>query len=403
MATKNFTQFNTASPLTTSDYIVGYNAAGTAEIKTQIQSIVNLVGDSDQQTLSFNEGNKSLSISSGNTVSLSALVDSSIDTGVRALTSNWEGTYTTVQTNSASWGIDSTVDTGVRELTGNWQSTYTTVQSNSSTWSNGLPSTGGTITGNLVVTQNLTADKVALADSYLDIGTLTNTVSTLYMSINGQLYGIPLIKLPLVPASADDNAAAAAYDDGLGNGDNGGSGFGAWEVTSDVGSGGYAGTYVSSSTDQGFGDINTSGEAFGLYAGGIGSGAYVECIRPLLSPLTVGNALSATIATAYRSGEKGVSLFDQADEELYAFTVAGDEYKINDTNLGWSYSQTSVFNLVAKQIDVNTINVTLTRGSDVDSRNVTGVVAKISFFNNGTNSGDLENLRFNSLKAYPYQ
>lgn len=43
MATKNFTQFNTATPLTTSDYVVGYNAAGTAEIKTQVQNIVNLV------------------------------------------------------------------------------------------------------------------------------------------------------------------------------------------------------------------------------------------------------------------------------------------------------------------------------------------------------------------------
>lgn len=42
MATKNFTQFNTATPLTTSDFIVGYNAAGTAEIKTRVQDIFNL-------------------------------------------------------------------------------------------------------------------------------------------------------------------------------------------------------------------------------------------------------------------------------------------------------------------------------------------------------------------------
>lgn len=75
MATKNFTQFNTASPITTSDYIVGYNAAGTAEIKTQVQSILNLKSDSDSQTLSFNETNNNLTISSGNTVSLSSLPD----------------------------------------------------------------------------------------------------------------------------------------------------------------------------------------------------------------------------------------------------------------------------------------------------------------------------------------
>lgn len=42
MATKNFTQFSTATPLTTGDYIVGYNAAGTAELKTRVQDIFNL-------------------------------------------------------------------------------------------------------------------------------------------------------------------------------------------------------------------------------------------------------------------------------------------------------------------------------------------------------------------------
>jgi hypothetical protein len=52
MATKNFTQFNTATPLTTSDYIVGYNAAGTAEIKTQVQSILNLKSDTAFATAS---------------------------------------------------------------------------------------------------------------------------------------------------------------------------------------------------------------------------------------------------------------------------------------------------------------------------------------------------------------
>lgn len=101
MATKNFTQFDLRTPLLTSDYIVGYKADGSAEYKATVKQIVDLVQDSDQQTLSFNEANKNLSISSGNTVSLSALVDSSIDTGVRALTSNWQSTYNTFSTTSA--------------------------------------------------------------------------------------------------------------------------------------------------------------------------------------------------------------------------------------------------------------------------------------------------------------
>jgi hypothetical protein len=102
MATKNFTQFSTTT-LTSGDYIVGYKEDGSAEFRSPVQDIVNLVQDSDNQTLSFNESSKDLAISSGNTVSLSALVDSSVDTGVRALTGNWQDTYTIVQANSASW------------------------------------------------------------------------------------------------------------------------------------------------------------------------------------------------------------------------------------------------------------------------------------------------------------
>jgi hypothetical protein len=76
MATKNFTQFDLRSPLLTSDYIVGYKADGSAEYKATVKQVVDLIQDSDAQTLSFNEANKNLAISSGNTVSLSAFVES---------------------------------------------------------------------------------------------------------------------------------------------------------------------------------------------------------------------------------------------------------------------------------------------------------------------------------------
>jgi hypothetical protein len=95
MAT-NFTQFNTATPLTTSDFIVGYKADGSAEIKTRVQNIVNLVGESDSQTLSYNEVNKNLTISSGNTVSLSSLSDTAFATA-----SSLFATNTSLQSTSA--------------------------------------------------------------------------------------------------------------------------------------------------------------------------------------------------------------------------------------------------------------------------------------------------------------
>jgi hypothetical protein len=96
MATKNFTQFNTATPLTTSDYVVGYNAAGTDELKTTVKDIIDLVQDSDNQTLSFDSNTKDLSITSGNTVSLSSLSDTAF-----AETSSSFATNTLLQSTSA--------------------------------------------------------------------------------------------------------------------------------------------------------------------------------------------------------------------------------------------------------------------------------------------------------------
>jgi hypothetical protein len=78
------------------------------------------------------------------------------------------GVYSTVQSNSASWAIDSTTDAGVRALTANWQNTYTTfssqsasnastystVQSNSSTWATGADSAPTTLTYAATATPN---------------------------------------------------------------------------------------------------------------------------------------------------------------------------------------------------------------------------------------------------------
>jgi hypothetical protein len=73
MATKNFTNFSLTQP-TTSDYIVGYNANATQEIRTTIQSILDLKNIPSQlQVLFYNENSKNLTISNANTISLSSL------------------------------------------------------------------------------------------------------------------------------------------------------------------------------------------------------------------------------------------------------------------------------------------------------------------------------------------
>jgi hypothetical protein len=73
--TKNFTQFDLRTTLLTSDYLVGYKNDGTTELRAPVQSIVDLIGETDSQELTFNETTKDLTITSGNTVSLSSVLD----------------------------------------------------------------------------------------------------------------------------------------------------------------------------------------------------------------------------------------------------------------------------------------------------------------------------------------
>jgi len=120
-----------------------------------------LTAETDSQTLTFDETNKELTISNGNTVSLSALIDSSIDTGVRALTTNWENTFTHVQANSSNWNTSYFSTTALNLSSNIWNSTYTLVESESANWG-----TGG-------VAQNLSFDE---STSELSL-TLGNTVS----------------------------------------------------------------------------------------------------------------------------------------------------------------------------------------------------------------------------------
>jgi hypothetical protein len=86
-------------------------------------------GGGGYQTLSFNSTNANLSISNGNTVSLSALSatggtgDPAVNSLVRSNSANWNNSYTTLTASS-----------------GNWQSTYTTVSSNSANWNSAYQS-----------------------------------------------------------------------------------------------------------------------------------------------------------------------------------------------------------------------------------------------------------------------
>jgi hypothetical protein len=55
---------------------------------------------------------------------------------IQSSSANWESTYTTVSSNSATWGTGGSVydDSLLQAASGNWDSTYTTVSANSANW-----------------------------------------------------------------------------------------------------------------------------------------------------------------------------------------------------------------------------------------------------------------------------
>ena len=123
MTTKTFANFQTRYPILTGDFIVGYKEDASQEIKVTVNSLIKTISSS-------------------------------------IISKNWDSTYTTVLTESASWIGGGGSD--VVGLSANWESTYTTVESNSSTnWDNNLsnqythtnflPLSGGIISTNLFV------------------------------------------------------------------------------------------------------------------------------------------------------------------------------------------------------------------------------------------------------------
>jgi len=89
-------------------------------------------GGGGNQTLTFNSTNANLSISNGNTVSLSALSatgsagDPAVNSLVHSNSANWNNSYTTVNAGSANW--NSAYGT-VSSLSANWNSVYQSASS----------------------------------------------------------------------------------------------------------------------------------------------------------------------------------------------------------------------------------------------------------------------------------
>lgn len=184
------------------------------------------------------------------------------------------------------------------------------------------------------------------------------------------------------------------------NNSNLGSGFGAWNLyTSD---GATASTFQSDSVVAGFGDVNGASPAtiaFGMF----GETGYQNAERSLLSPLAVGNTFRVDLASAFRNGAKGISLFRNGafggGDQFWNLNVGGDQYTAGGVNQGWDYSQTSVFNLEVTQTSSSSIDISLTRNTDSYSTTISGISQMTGFrlYVGDTGGGTLNNLYFNNM------
>ena len=179
-----------------------------------------------------------------------------------------------------------------------------------------------------------------------------------------------------------DDSTQAAYGDGWASGDNGGTGFGAWTVTSSQGTG-FAGAFIAASSANGV-DLGTS--SFGLYANPNTSGALVEAFRDFDGAMLVGQTFSFTLGINWDSGSdgaKGFSLYDTAANEIfninngsssvitYSGSTSGNmfsNYGVTAMDVAITYSALNTFNVTANGRDgVETFNQSFTTANAPDS------------------------------------
>ncbi|MGA1194624.1 MAG: alpha-amylase family glycosyl hydrolase, partial [Kiritimatiellia bacterium] len=117
---------------------------------------------------------------------------------------------------------------------------------------------------------------------------------------------------------------ASNYITGWSNNGNGGNGFSAWNL---YGTNANAGHFIWSSTEYGHADINSSDVAFGMYGY---SNQYANAERGI-SSWGDNNTFSIDLATQWRDGNRGISLFNSSStfnetSQIWNFNISTNGY-----------------------------------------------------------------------------
>lgn len=206
-----------------------------------------------------------------------------------------------------------------------------------------------------------------------------------------------LLALLLLMGTVSANAQFVVAEDNAGNystwadADNLGFGFGEWDLWNNASSG----WFIGSSSGAGFGNIDSNSKSFGLW----GTTGYANAQRLLNAHWGDGATFTIDLATAYRSGARGIDLFASGFDQVWNFNIGSDQYTAGGVNQSWAYSQQSIFKLTVVQEGAN-LQISLTRGTDTYSTTITGkTLYAFKLYCGGTTGGDLNNLFFNNVKV----
>lgn len=224
-----------------------------------------------------------------------------------------------------------------------------------------------------------------------------------------------------------DNAGNAAYGDGWQSGDNGGTGFLAWSLTSTASNAAnsFAGQFIGDSqvlnnangTNNGA-NINTGGNSFGVYANratGSGSTAFSDAFRDFAGgALAIGQTFSLDLAVNFRNGSKGINVQNVANNvttNLFTFNVTNDDYLVADAttgngSIGNTFDVNTAFRISLTQTSAAGGTWTIVRSggvTDTDTGTYTGNPTTLHLFVNNTDQGanGENNLYANNLAIVP--
>jgi hypothetical protein len=175
-----------------------------------------------------------------------------------------------------------------------------------------LSGTAGTnVSGVLAWTNELTGvGGIVSASAAWTVPNMALTEGTNAIGVSGVIGAAE----PIVDAA--DSAADAAYSPGWESGDNGGSGWGAWQLATN----GLAGWFRASTASNT--NLDIGAEAWGLWAS---AGGLSEALRPLGAPLVTGQTFSVNVENNWieSGGSVGIALQSAGGDNLFQFIFFG--------------------------------------------------------------------------------